>query len=121
MITEEVTKTDGSKKTKSTGTRKPRTWRWLKAKTITSKALRKVIDEEQTFCFKPFSYTSLDMFTPLKFGESNKKLQMHLMIECTNSVMFNSDEVPHFFRANLNLQNDSYYNPQKVLRKFSFD
>lgn len=49
VVTKEVMQANDSKKIKSSGTHKPRAWRWLNTKPLASKSL-KVMDKKESFC-----------------------------------------------------------------------
>lgn len=57
---EEMVSLDVSIGMRASNTYKPRTWRWLNAKQATNKSFAKVIDKNEAFCFRPYSYTPQD-------------------------------------------------------------
>lgn len=57
MVMEETVFPDGSIRMRSSTIYKPLAWRSLNAKQASNKPPVKVIDKEDAFCFKPYSYT----------------------------------------------------------------
>lgn len=73
MVMEEVILTDAQKK-RIIGEYKPRAWRLLNAKQLTSQYVVKVLDEEEAFVV---SYTLLRLMgcsLPQKFKEANEDI-----------------------------------------------
>lgn len=56
IIMEEVILPEGSKGMRSSNSYKPSAWRWLNSKQVSIKYLAYVIDNEEVFCFRPYSY-----------------------------------------------------------------
>lgn len=63
---------DRSSGIRPSNTYMPRPWRWLNVKQALNKSLAKVIDKEEAFCFRSYSYMPRGIKRPQLFVELNE-------------------------------------------------
>lgn len=89
---------DGSNTMKASNTYKPGAWRWLNAKSLSSKSLAKVLDEEDNFCFHLNSSTPRGMPMPTLFLEANDEIKLllsrNLLGKSVNSIGYSGPNSP---------------------------
>lgn len=69
---EEAVFSDGLRGMRPSNTYKPQPLKWQKAKHTSNKSIEKVIDKENAFGFKPYSYTPPGIARPQLFKEMNE-------------------------------------------------
>lgn len=116
IIMEEVMLANGSRGTKHSNTYKPRAWIWLNSKQATNKSLAKVIDKEERFCFRPYSYTPQGIMKPLLFDGMNEEIGLIPLETCVvRAKILLVIVAPMLIPCKLESTKDVLvYNPQRV-------